>query len=477
MIAFSIPDNSKEVNTTAAEPVLKVPLTLLCYRLKLHQKLDHKLEDRPVKSMIVTVGTGRSVDESIAKSIETANPDIVVFIVSEESRSTLDKVIDKLRNNGFDKDKIVGDNCPNDDMVVVVKDAEEIDSCYESAIEAFRRVKSRVKSKVGNLSQTVVDFTSGTKAMSAAAVLAAVRFDCGQLSYVGGVSRDQDGRVISGAERFHTGRPCYVARDLAIKDLVEAFNKRQFNACRAIIGDLRKRMSEELLTHVKHLENAVEFYDAWDRFDHEAAYKLRKELKQFGKEWNLKAKTEKNNSIVCQIAETREEAKNDAVDLLKKAGSLLMADIFANAERRAEEQRYDDAVARLYRLIELAAQVRLAKVFEINTSDVPCDFLRDKGLLEKYDQPGEKCIKVGLVKAYELLKDLNDNLGKVFFESAFQHRLNARNGSILAHGLSPVEQKDYESLRDIAFKLCCESAGKQFEEDLKSCEFPAVTYD
>lgn len=414
------------------------------------------------------------MDESIAKSVETANPDIVVFIVSEESRSTLDKVIDKLRNNGFDKDKIVGDNCLGDDMVVVVKDAEEIDSCYESAIEAFRRVKS----KVGNLSQTVVDFTSGTKAMSAAAVLAAVRFDCGQLSYVGGVSRDQDGRVISGAERFHTGRPCYVARDLAIKDLVEAFNKRQFNACRAIIEDLRERMSEELLTHVKHLENAVEFYDAWDRFDHGTAYKFRKELKYFGKEWNLKAKIEKNNSIVCQIAETREEAKNDAVDLLKKAGSLLMADIFANAERRAEERRYDDAVARLYRLIELAAQVRFAEEkYGFPTSNVPRDFLSDKGLREKYDQPGEEHIKVGLVKAYELLADLGDNLGKVFFESAFQHRLNARNGSILAHGLSPIEQKDYESLKDIALKLCCESAGKQFEEDLKSCEFPAVTYD
>lgn len=474
MIAFSIPDNSKEVNTTAAEPVLKVPLTLLCYRLKLHQKLDHKLEDRPVKSMIVTVGTGEGVEEPIAISIETANPDIVVFIVSEESRSTLDKVIDKLRNNGFDKDKIVGDNCPNDDMVVVIKDVENINLCYEGALNAFKLIQQRG----GNLRRTVLDFTAGTKAMSAAAVLAAVRFDCRQLSYVGGIDRDQGGRVISGSEFVVTCSANRIARDLAIKDLVEAFNKRQFNACRAIIGDLRKRMSEELLTHVKHLENAVEFYDAWDRFDHGAASELSDKLEQFGEEWNLKAEIGNNLCIVCRIAKKRGKANNNAVDLLRKTGSLLMADIFANAERRAEEKRYDDAVARLYRLIELAAQVRLAEEkYGFPTSNVPRDFLRDKGLLEKYDQPGEKCIKVGLVKAYELLADLGDNLGKVFFESAFQHRLNARNGSILAHGLSPIEQKDYESLKDIALKLCCESAGKRFEEDLKSCRFPTVTYD
>jgi len=49
---------------------------------------------------------------------------------------------------------------------------------------------------------------------------------------------------------------------------------------------------------------------------------------------------------------------------------LLIADILNNARRRMKEGKYDDAMARLYRTVELIAQYRLKMKYEIDTSDV-----------------------------------------------------------------------------------------------------------
>jgi hypothetical protein len=65
---------------------------------------------------------------------------------------------------------------------------------------------------------------------------------------------------------------------------------------------------------------------------------------------------------ICRFAAATAEAHTFLEELLSggKTPSLTyMLDLFANAERRLHEGKTDDAIVRLYRIIEMIAQERL----------------------------------------------------------------------------------------------------------------------
>jgi len=126
----------------------------------------------------------------------------------------------------------------------------------------------------------------------------------------------------------------------------------------------------------------------------------------------------------------------------------LIADLINNAERRAkEEQKYDDAVARLYRTIELIAQHRLKTKYGINPSEAKTEQIPPE-LLKKWNIPPQtEKIKLPLEKDYELLNAKGDEIGKKYLQDRkLKDLLSKRNTSILAHGLTPVTQETYKQL-------------------------------
>jgi CRISPR-associated protein (TIGR02710 family) len=432
-----------------------------------------------MKGMVVTVGTGEGVQHGIAESIQNASPDFIVFVASGASRDTIGKVAEVLRESSQNG---LAQLCENQDAVVEVEDPEELNSCYEACVRAFRVLKERqFQPKL-----VVADFTSGTKAMSAGLVMASVLYGCDKISYVGGSKRDSSGRVVKGSEVIHVIRPSIVFRDLTLANAAEAFNNYQFRACIELIEGLRKRLPNDILEKANSLETAARFYDAWDRFDHVSARDLAKELKIFDQQW--KVNTDKNRQVVCQIAEqiqtAMESAKSDSngyfVTLAKSAGDLLMADLLANAKRRGEECRYDDAVARLYRAIELAAQVVFARKFGFSTGRVPLEVIQQKSLESKYASKGDNgFLKLGLRDSYELLSDLNHSLGVQFsaLKKDLLGYLNTRNESILAHGLTAVAEEVYEKLSNYVNQLCAKAASSgSFEDVLEKFQFPRLTW-
>jgi len=126
----------------------------------------------------------------------------------------------------------------------------------------------------------------------------------------------------------------------------------------------------------------------------------------------------------------------------------LITDLLSNAKRRGEiEQNYDDAVGRLYRVTELIAQYQLKNYGIEDTGDVPRDKIPTSLLNEL--GTGDAKVKVGLHTSYRLLAAKGDKIGLRYQEDRrLQNLLWRRNTSILAHGLKPVEQKDYLDLRD-----------------------------
>jgi CRISPR-associated protein (TIGR02710 family) len=132
----------------------------------------------------------------------------------------------------------------------------------------------------------------------------------------------------------------------------------------------------------------------------------------------------------------------------------IVQDLLLNAERRATQERYDDAVGRLYRAIELLAQIRLLKSHSIKTGNVETQQLPES-LREEYEKmrsPVTGKIQLALRNSYELLSKLpGDSLGKLYLENANKiiNALETRNNSLFAHGFQPITRSDYQNVSNV----------------------------
>ena len=134
-------------------------------------------------------------------------------------------------------------------------------------------------------------------------------------------------------------------------------------------------------------------------------------------------------------------------------GTPLVCDILENAQRCAKRQRFDDAVARLYRATELLAQLRLRARFNIRTSkldpenpQLPLAARRWLGDLAKTTDA--TVFKIGLRQSYELLIALEDPLGHYYEaqRSRLLQFLKVRNDGFHAHGLTPIDHKSWRKI-------------------------------
>ncbi len=85
-----------------------------------------------------------------------------------------------------------------------------------------------------------------------------------------------------------------------------------------------------------------ESFDLWDKFDHKRALEL---IEPYGSKYY---------PYIIDLKKILGKSK--------ASGYELVSDLLNNADRRAAQLHYDDAIARLYRAIELFAQIRLEKL-------------------------------------------------------------------------------------------------------------------
>ena len=141
-------------------------------------------------------------------------------------------------------------------------------------------------------------------------------------------------------------------------------------------------------------------------------------------------------------------------------------DLWLNADRRAQQGRFDDATARVYRLIEWVAQWQLRTRLKLDTADFPRDQL-PAGSDPRPDRDGK--IKIGLSQAWEVVGEHlpePDPVGTFAVQQAHKmlDLLQIRNGSILAHGFRPVQKSDWEKveawMREHFLPMLLRAAGK-----------------
>ena len=154
---------------------------------------------------------------------------------------------------------------------------------------------------------------------------------------------------------------------------------------------------------------------------------------------------------------------SEAMTLLKNPAAgdnengFLLLDLFNNAVRRGKEGKYDDAVARFYRVTELFAQQLLAgEPYGVDTGDVDLSLVPNamQNILEKHRSDIDGKIRIGMEMDYKLLSELGHPVGKYFLEDKqLRGRLGERNTSILAHGLNPVSKSLYSKLLSSVLSL------------------------
>lgn len=401
--------------------------------------------EQRIGGLIVTVGGS---PEQVAVSIRHHRPSYICWLCSQKSVEQIPAIIDKV---GFDE------SYPRpDDFKQMVADADDIVDCY---VAANRAVRHLLKDKGCEPADVVADITGGTKAMAATLALAAIN-DGLRLSYVGGKGRTKGGVgiVVDGTEVVHTvENPWKLFAVDEMRRLASRFNRYQFDAVSEIALSVSSRPGSppEVREFARLMVSLASAYASWDRFEHKNAVGPMKnalgaadaaiELGQFGAFRDFVDGVRRNLEWLQRMQQ--ETSGFSANKLLVES---VFVDLVANASRRAEEGKYDDAVARLYRSVELLAQIALRSRGIEDTGKVPPEKIPDsiRADYERVYKGRNGTLQLPLYASFELLRAFGDELGARFADQReeIEKVIAARNHSILAHGTRPVGQAAFESL-------------------------------
>ena len=397
-------------------------------------------EEFNIQAMIISVG---GTPAPIIKSICEYKPEFVSFFASQDTSDHVKSIKDEVLKSGI--------NFKSE--LTLADDVNDLFHCHGKAEEAVRRVLSRGYGK----ESVIVDYTGGTKNMSVALALAAINQGfC--FSYVGGKERTKNGTgiVIKGQEEiYHCINPWDFLAVEERKKIATLFNQYQFKAAKEIIDNLyEKNVNKKAL--FKKLGYLVQGYYMWDLFRHRDALSCfeRAKVDEITKDDDeqihaFARETNKKMIFLKVVIPPGNNGKNPSMP--------YMLDLYANAERRYGEGKVDDAILRIYRLVEMGAQERLWNKYSIHVSDVKTNQIPDilKNDFEKHKSKRGGKIKIPLTAAFDLLHALGNELGSVFEKRKedFLSIQSARNYSYLAHGFESAKEKTYISLRDFVLSL------------------------
>ncbi len=410
--------------------------------------------------LFMTVGTGTNLNineensqnhaQKLYYTINKIRPDKVIFFASDKSKGTVEYIEELFQK---DNDEFILDE---DYHIVIINAIDDLNTCFEA-----------YESKIWELDyeddgdyDIIMDYTSGTKTMSAAMASCGMFYSKDLISVGGDRST---GEVSRGTEIINYQNIYKIYDKFALMRTRNNFNANRFRACIDILNYI-----VDLNIHKDSLMHLCKAYYAWDNMDFEDAYDHLRKV-------NL-------NQVEFM------EVKNDIKFNLKALGNIInsksvnlkncyiLASLINNSIRRSEEFKYDDAIARLYRSFELIAQIELTK-YNIKSSDIDVSVLKQNNVSDEFIMDLEKTredgkIRIGLEKDFMLLNELGNDLGKYYVdnESKIKNLTRKRNNSILAHGLDSLTQNDFDEFLDIVLNLSY-SLDKDMKKFIKQTKF------
>ena len=238
------------------------------------------------------------------------------------------------------------------------------------------------------------------------------------------------------------------------------FNNHDYDSMINMISLMNFKKNEE-----KKLIAVINFYKDWDLFEYDNIIKY-------------------NYQGLPEVFQPINEKHLENLRTLKKICSeykeyRLVIDLINNAKRRNEEGKYNEAIIQLYRALELATQIKLRKVYKIETDNVNLNRLEElkinkhfieylKNFTNSYNN-----IHLSLKEQLYILKGLKDPMGKFYWnnQDLFTDIIEMRHSSLLVHGntnITVIQYQEYEYLvKEFVSKI-----NKNIKKCIKNTEFP-----
>lgn len=437
------------------------------------------------KVLFVTVGGSY---QPIVTAIRTLEPDRVIFVCSDGSKGSQSQVIGEgtpcevRRGNevverlpNIPKQVGLGERFQPDRDLILIQEPDDLSECYLKTSSGIQSVQRDLPN-----AQMMADYTGGTKSMSVGLAMAAL--DYRVTLYVTAGNRTNIIKIDQGEL---TGQA--IVAPLVAQRTIEQFLPivlQQYNYP-AAIAELKGLLSSmalpsETKRRVQDLYARCSGLDAWDRFEHREALEL---LQPQMKRPEIQPLCLFLKRVISSRGLIDIDKKFDTSAGTEGHGYEIVQDLLLNAERRATQQRYDDAVGRLYRALELLAQIRLLTSYGIKTGDVDLQKLPES-LQAEYEQkrsPVKGKIQLALRSSYELLSQLPEEpLGKIYHENANKiiNALETRNNSLFAHGFQPITASDYQKFTEVVVHFIQSGISavilSKFKSKTQPLQFPKI---
>ena len=426
---------------------------------------------------VALIGTVGDSTPPLIEHINILKPHLVYFIHSKKTKKFADDIKSNT-NAGEYRYKLLDNH-------------EDVDEAFSKAMDCINELLKENYEVIGN-------FTAGTKTMSAGLAMACVEKDC-KYEYGTG-NRDETGAVTTYSRNVPQENPYEKQAIHEFKRGRLFFDKYQFLAASENFRLAKDKLNDQDLK-LKNLKSLAEifiaiidFYEAWDKFNDELN-NINLNLILNGIIKTIESDEFLLNYFLTELPNFLSQMKNNLVFLDKKLDDNLfyyLPDLLNNAQRRIDEGKFDDAVARLYRAIELIAQLRLMefrivddetfikeKSFRIDKSKVikktskSTQFQISK--LNKKKWRNEDYLEYDMSKDYWILdyisKERDDELSNstialVNFFKNIKNNIQVRNKSILAHGLKPLNKNDANRINKLVLKhskKLCSNIDKEME--------------
>ncbi len=436
-----------------------------------------------MKFLVITVGGSCA---PIVTSIKDNKPDKIYFLCSVDTETTKGSYRTVLAEGNVcgkdpknpDEPNILSlaDIPENSEKYETIKinDFDDFNSCYRCSLDVLRTIRNEFLN-----ADIIADYTGGTKSMSVGLGAASMYVDGVTICNVKGTRADLV-KVLDGTQHA------------SLVNMNEGFFQRQLE----LMDNLSKRYEYDgvlsVLNKMVELKNIPPETDkliqkrrvyskgflSWDCFDHTEAWRLLSPYKKYMVD-NIKFL----EAVIWSRRDIDSNFKEKPIEGLsntpKGHGYEIVEDLLLNSERRALQGRYDDAVGRLYRALELLVQIRLKSQYGIETDGVDVKKIPQE-YREEYDfknNMGRGTVKIGLKESYELLARLNsdDSLTQVYLsrENELIDLLRVRNLSLFAHGFKPITKEEHTKLyvffKDFFDGFLAEMDAKIYTE---RCQFP-----
>lgn len=443
-----------------------------------------------VEYLIMSVGTSY---EPLVLNIQLLKPEKILFLYTDKTKTTLNRIVEY---------------CKLDISAIEMEKVSETDP-----VCIYQEIK-RAYLEWDKPNKLYIDFTGGTKAMSAAAAMAGSLISV-QLVYVGTNDYLVDFRKPEpGSETlYYISNPIEIFGDLEIEKAVALFGQYNYSGAAEKLNVLKEQVPDpELRQQLNFVFLLAKTYEAWDALEFQDAYDMIQVLnRQLNRDKSLHSTfwlmdmagvLQKQQGILEKLLVIPELAKKkDQMGIFENRECMisLMFTLYQNAMVRQKQEKYDMATLLMYRLLEMVEQKRLANyglnVSRMEYGKIPygkCGFSEVAQLSEeeqrnwlrneildvkkqmfknanRYHLPEQ----ISLLDGFTLLHVLGDAIcesGKITGVNKLKmirSMVFLRNNSIFAHGLGPVSREEYSKFRgfvETIFHEFCQIEGIPFEE-------------